>query len=37
MKSYYIDENNQVVVITSISFEAYKALSKLGYHIVFIC
>lgn len=35
MKSYYINEDGQVVVIKSLSFEAYRVLKKMGYDIVF--
>lgn len=35
MKSYYINEDGQVVVIKNLSFEAYKMLKQMGYDIVF--
>lgn len=36
MKSYYINERNQVVVYRSLSMEAYKMLKKMGYSIIFM-
>lgn len=35
MKSYYINEDGQVVVIKSLSFEAYNMLKQMGYDIIF--
>lgn len=35
MKSYYINEYRQVVVITSLSMETYRMFKQMGYKIIF--